>query len=76
MWQGRWSIFEIIRFPVGIFIQNNVGATLPTVSIVNDPNLPPDCMGQLLKKDTQYGTFGKEVIEMDNCIMVDGLFDY
>lgn len=33
-------------------------------------------MGQLLKKDTQYGTFGKEVIDMDNCIMVDGLFVY
>ncbi|XP_050311206.1 uncharacterized protein LOC126746856 [Anthonomus grandis grandis] len=49
-----------------------VGADFPVVTIVNDPNLNSESMAALLQKDTYRGTFKKEVIDMDNCIMIEG----
>ncbi|KAF7265800.1 glyceraldehyde-3-phosphate dehydrogenase-like isoform X2 [Rhynchophorus ferrugineus] len=52
--------------------KGTAGSDLPIVSIVNDPNLSPQCMGYLFKQDTFYGTFKKDIVELDNCILVDG----
>ncbi|CAG9763351.1 unnamed protein product [Ceutorhynchus assimilis] len=52
--------------------QKSVGSTLPKVVIVNDPNISPVTMSYLLRHDTFQENFNREIIDMNNCLIIDG----
>lgn len=73
MWKGGYYRAFLIRNYIKMF-QGAVGSELPIVTIVNDPDLTPECMGYLFKNDSFYGPYKHEVIEMENCLQIAGIY--
>ncbi|XP_030754236.1 glyceraldehyde-3-phosphate dehydrogenase 2-like [Sitophilus oryzae] len=62
----------LVRIALDQCGKGTAGSDSPVIAIVNDSNLSPQCMGYLFKNDSFYGSFKREIIEMDNCILLNG----
>ncbi|KAL1497673.1 hypothetical protein ABEB36_008595 [Hypothenemus hampei] len=62
----------LLRIAIEKCSKGSVGSEMPVVTIINDSDISPCTMGYLLKHDTIYGPLKKEIVKMDDCIMIEG----